>query len=68
MVGEIEKDDGVLVVKRIHVTYELSGVTEDRREAALRAHEHHAPRCPIARSIRDAIDITTELRFVDETA
>lgn len=67
MVGEIEKEDGVLVVKRIHVTYDLYGVAEDRRDAAMRAHEHHAPHCPIARSISDAIDITTELRFVEST-
>jgi len=64
-VGEVEKEGKVLVVRRIHVTYHLADVPEDKREAAIRAHEHHADYCPVARSIRDAIDITTELEFVD---
>lgn len=63
--GEIEVEDRVLVVKRIHVTYHLAGVPEEKREAALRAHEFHAPRCPIARSISGSIDISTELHFAD---
>lgn len=55
----------MLVVRRIHVTYHLKGVEADKRESAERAHTFHADRCPVARSIRDAIDITTSLRFVD---
>lgn len=61
--GEIEKDGRVLVIKRIHVTYRLKGVDEENREAAERAHRLHADFCPVARSIRDAIDITTELEM-----
>jgi uncharacterized OsmC-like protein len=55
----------VLVIKRIHVRYLLKGCPEDRRDAALRAHEHHVSRCPVAKSIGGCIDITTELRFAD---
>ena len=62
--GEIEKDGKVLVVKRIHVTYTLQGVDSDEdREKVERAHGRHAEYCPVARSIRDAIDITTELAY-----
>jgi len=61
----VVKDGKVLVVRRIHVTYRLADVAEDKRDAARRAHEHHAEFCPVARSIRDAIDISTELEFVD---
>lgn len=53
------------MVKRIHVVYRIRGVTDDKREAAERAHRLHADFCPVARSIRAAIDITTELQFVD---
>lgn len=60
--GEIEKDEGVLVVKRIHVTYSLLGIdSEEDLAKAERAHSFHAGRCPVARSIGPAIDITTEL-------
>lgn len=62
--GEIEKDGKVLVVKRIHVTYTLKGVeSEEDREKVARVHGFHADYCPVARSIRDAIDITTELEY-----
>lgn len=53
-------------MRAIHVTYRLAGVDEALREAALRAHEHHAASCPVARSIGSAIEITTELVFVDD--
>jgi len=63
-VGEIEKDGKVLVIKRIHVTYMLKGVAgEEARDKAERAHGFHADYCPVARSIRDSIDITTELTY-----
>ena len=63
-VGEIEKEGKVLVIKRIHVTYTLRGVTSDEdREKVERAHGFHADYCPVARSIRDSIDITTELTY-----
>ena len=62
--GEIEKDGKVLVVKRIHVTYTLRGVaSDDDREKVDRVLGFHADYCPVARSIRDAIDITTELEY-----
>ena len=51
------------MIKRIRVRYTLTGCPEDKREAALRAHEFHAPRCPVAKSIGGCIDISTELLF-----
>jgi len=63
-VGEIEKDGKVLVVERIHVTYTLKGVDDDETRATVeRVHGFHADYCPVARSIRDAIDISTELVY-----
>lgn len=56
-------EDKVLVIKRIHVRYHLTGCPDDRREAAERAHAFHASRCPVAKSIGSAIEITTELEF-----
>jgi uncharacterized OsmC-like protein len=63
-VGEIEKDGNTIVVKRIHVTYRLR-LAPDQRDAAERVLEMHADFCPVARSIRDSIEITTSLEMED---
>ena len=61
--GEIEKEDGVLVIRRIHVRLRLKA-NEDQRATAERVHGMFADRCPVYRSLRDAIAMTTELIFV----
>jgi len=60
-VGDVESEDGVLVIKRIHVTYTLNLDPDADREKVGRAFEHHMPRCPVYRSISAAIDVTTSL-------
>jgi len=54
----------VLVIKRIRVRYTLAGCPPDKREAAERAHTHHASRCPVYKSISGCIAITTDLHFI----
>lgn len=61
--GAVVLEDKVLVIKRIHVHYVLTGCPDDMREAAERAHSHHASRCPVAKSVERAIAISTELEF-----
>jgi uncharacterized OsmC-like protein len=63
--GEVEVEDGVLVLRRIHVVFSLKGVGADKVAAAERAHEVFKPKCPIYRSLHRAIDITTELRLAE---
>jgi uncharacterized OsmC-like protein len=58
--GEVETEDRVLVIKRIHVRYHLRARSE-QRDTAERAHGAHQSRCPVARTLRGAVDITTEL-------
>ncbi|HMA18795.1 MAG TPA: OsmC family protein [Thermoanaerobaculia bacterium] len=60
--GEIEKEEGVLVIKRIHVRLKLK-VSEAERETAERVHGFYRDRCAVYRSLRAAIAITTELIF-----
>ncbi|MFQ5923034.1 MAG: OsmC family protein [Anaerolineales bacterium] len=60
--GEIELDEKVLVIKRIHVKYTLK-LDPEKREAAERVHEHHARYCPVARTIKECVDITTSLEM-----
>jgi len=61
-VGEIENDEGVLVIRRIHVKLRLKA-EETQRATAERVHGFFAGRCPVYRTLRAAIAITTELLF-----
>jgi len=61
-VGEVELDDSVLVIRRIHVVLRLKA-EESQRETAQRVHGFFADRCPVYRTLRPAIAITTELIF-----
>ena len=63
--GEVETEDGVLVIKRIHVVYTLALDSEADRNAVQRAFERHMSYCPVYRSIGSAIVITTALELVD---
>jgi uncharacterized OsmC-like protein len=62
-VGDIEVDDGVLVVKRIHVTYHLTVDAEADRDKIQRAFQHHPSRCPVYRSIHPQIATSTSLEL-----
>jgi uncharacterized OsmC-like protein len=64
--GEIGTEDKILVIKRIHVTYHLK-LDPEKREAAERAHSIHIDYCPVARTIRGCVDISTDL-VIEEMA
>jgi len=55
-------EDGVLILRRIHVRLRLRSEAANR-EAAGRVHGFFAGKCPVYRSLRNAIAITTELIF-----
>ncbi len=63
--GEVELDGKVLVIRRIHVRLELRGAAE-HRETAERVHGLYANACPLYRTLRSAIAISTELVFTAE--
>ena len=48
--AEVETDDGVLVIRRIHVAMHLAA-PEDTREAVDRAQGISAMRCPLYRTL-----------------
>jgi uncharacterized OsmC-like protein len=62
--GEIELEGKVLVIKRIQVHYRLKTEGEVDKAAIERVHGFHAERCPVARSIREAIEVTTSYELV----
>ena len=61
-IGEIEKDDNVLIIRRIHVKLRLNAV-ESSRETAERVNGFFADKCPVYRTLKPAIEITTELEL-----
>jgi uncharacterized OsmC-like protein len=63
--GEVETEEGVLVLKRVHVVYRLRGEEADRATAE-RVHAVHHGACPVYRSLQAALEITTELDFQAE--
>ncbi len=62
IVGELELDGKVLVIRRIHVRLELAAAQE-HRAAAERVHGFYAESCPVYRTLKSAIAITSELAF-----
>ena len=48
------------MIKRIHVRYHLT-LRPEQREAAERAHGAHQNHCPVARTLKGSVGITTEL-------
>jgi uncharacterized OsmC-like protein len=61
--GDVEADEGVLVLRRIHVVFTLAGAAADQIDSATRAHEVFKMKCPVYRSVYRAIDVTTELKI-----
>jgi len=64
-VGEVELEDNVLVIRRIHAVLKLKAAA-GHREAAERVHGFYADKCPVYRTLRGAIQITTELVFTPD--
>jgi uncharacterized OsmC-like protein len=60
VVGQIETENKVLVLKRITITVHLSADEEDREDVE-RVLEVYEDGCPVARSIRGSIEITSNL-------
>jgi uncharacterized OsmC-like protein len=59
-VGDIELEENVLVIRRIHVRMRLK-TDEVHREIATRVHGIFADKCPVYRTLKPAIAMTTEL-------
>ena len=62
--GEVESEDGVLVIRRIHVALRLTA-SEDVRETVERVHGMYAMRCPLYRTLHTAIALTSACELVN---
>ena len=65
-VGEIETEGKVLVSKRIKVTFHLTADEKDR-ETIERVIEVYADGCPVARSIKNSIEIMSEVNLTTKS-
>ena len=61
--GEVETEDGVLVIRRIHVAMRLAA-REETRETVERVHGIYAMRCPLYRTLHTAIQLTSSFALV----
>jgi len=60
--GEIESEQGVLVIRRVHVHYTLDGA-EEVRETVERVHRVYAEKCPVYKTLRPAFEITSDFEL-----
>ena len=62
--GEVEEEDGVLVIRRIHVAMRLVAL-EQTREKVDRVHAIYAMNCPLYRTLHNAIRLTSSFQLVE---
>ena len=65
--GEVEKEDGVLVIRRIHVRMRLAAATEVS-DTVERVHGFYAMRCPLYRTLHNAIQLSSSYELVPTLA
>jgi uncharacterized OsmC-like protein len=65
VVGEVEAEDNVMVIRRIHVTMRLAA-PESAREIVERVHGMYAMRCPLYRTLHGTIQLTSSFELVEE--
>jgi uncharacterized OsmC-like protein len=63
--GDVEQEDGVLVIRRIHVEMRLAA-PEDARETVERVHGFYAMRCPLYRTLHRSIALSSSYELVAE--
>ena len=61
--GEVEQEDGVLVIRRVHVSMRLQG-DEAKRQIIERVHSIYAMSCPLYRTLHNAIQLSSSYELV----
>jgi hypothetical protein len=61
--GEVETEEGVLVIRRIHVAMQLSA-QDDMRPTIDRVHGIYAMRCPLYRTLHNAIALSSSVELI----
>lgn len=61
--GEVEAEEGVLVIRRIHVEMRLVA-PEEARETVDRVHGIYSMNCPLYRTLHNAIQLTSSYALI----
>ena len=61
--GEVETEDNVLIIRRIHVAMRLAA-PESVRETVERVHGLYAMRCPLYRTLHHAIALSSSFELI----
>ena len=61
--GEVETEEDVLVIRRIHVVMRLVA-SHDVKETVERVHGIYAMRCPLYRTLHNTIQLTSSFELV----
>ena len=64
--GEVETEDGVLVIRRIHMSMRLIA-PEEVKAVVERVHEMYAMRCPLYRTFHRTLQLTSSYTLVPPT-
>ena len=65
--GEIETEEGVLVIRRIHVAMRLIA-PQDVKTTVERVHGMYAMRCPLYRTFHKTIQLSSSFELVSPEA
>ena len=63
VIGEVEQEEGVLVIRRIHVSMRLVA-PEAAREKVERLHAMYPMNCPLYRTLHNAVRLTSSVELV----
>ena len=61
--GEVGQEEGVLVIRKIHVAMRLAA-PEEARKTIERVHGIYAMNCPLYRTLHNAIQLTSAFELV----
>jgi uncharacterized OsmC-like protein len=61
--GEVEQEDGVLVIRRIHVAMRLIA-PEESRSTVERVHSIYPMNCPLYRTFHKTLQLTSSVGLV----
>ena len=64
--GEVETEDGVLVIRRIHLSMRLIA-PEEVKAVVDRVHEMYAMRCPLYRTFHKTLQLTSSYTLMPIT-
>jgi uncharacterized OsmC-like protein len=63
--GEVESEEGVLVIRCIHLSMQLAA-PEQVRETVERVHGLYAMRCPLYRTLHKTIQLTSSFTLKED--